>query len=134
LDRLRRDRRGAGATELVIAVPVLLFLVLLVVQFALYEQAEHIAQAAAAEALSVARVSGGSVSVGRAEADSVLSQLGNGPLQGTSVTVQRGATQVDVSVSGTATNILPFMTFTVRAQAVGPVERFIVPTDAGLNP
>jgi hypothetical protein len=113
---------------------VLLFLLLLIVQFALYMQAEHIAQAAASEALATARVSGGSVSAGTTEADRVLSQLGNGPLRGSSVTVHRGATQASVTVTGTVTNVLPFTTFTVQAQAVGPVEKFTAPTDNGATP
>ena len=50
--------------ELVIATPLLLLLVLLIAQFALYMHATHIAQAAASEALSEARVSGGTAAAG----------------------------------------------------------------------
>src|SRR6266496_4198474 len=62
LRRLRKDQRGASTVELVIATPVLLLLILLIAQFALYLHATHIAQAAASEALSAARVSGGNAS------------------------------------------------------------------------
>lgn len=123
--RLRKDERGAGTVELVIATPVLLLLILLITQFALYMHATHIAQAAASQALSAARVQGGSTAAGSAEAQRVLSQLGRGPLQGSSVNVQRGATQASVTINGTVTNVLPFVTVAVHAEAVGPVEKFV---------
>ena len=125
LQGLRKDERGAGTVELVIATPVLLLLILLITQLALYMHATHIAQAAASQALSAARVQGGSSAAGSAEAQRVLSQLGRGPLQGSSVNVQRGATQASVAINGTVTNVLPFMTLTVHVEAVGPVEKFV---------
>jgi hypothetical protein len=101
----------------------LLLLILLIAQFALYMHATHIAQAAASEALSAARVSGGSAAAGDTEGQQVLTQLGSGPL--------RGPAQVSVTVTGTVINVLPFSTFTVHAEAVGPVEKFTPPTAAG---
>jgi len=134
LRRLRKDQRGASTVELVIATPVLLLLILLIAQFALYLHATHIAQAAASEALSAARVSGGSTSAGNNEGQRILAQLGSGPLQGTSVNVQRGSTQASVTITGTATSVIPFMTFTVHAEAVGPVEKFTPSTGTGTTP
>ena len=131
---LRNDERGAGTVELVIATPVLLLLILLIAQFALYMHAAHIAQSAASQALSAARVEGGSAAAGSAEAQRVLSQLGSGPLQGSSVDAQRGATQASVRISGTVTSLLPFVTLTVHAEAVGPVEKFTPPTGVGAAP
>ena len=122
--RLRTDQRGAGTVELVIATPVLLLLIMLIAQFALYLHATHIAQAAASQALSAARVSGGSTTAGTTEAHRVLSQLGNGPLRASSVDVQRTTTQATVTITGTATSVVPGLTLTVHAEAVGPAERF----------
>ncbi|MCE7011726.1 pilus assembly protein [Kibdelosporangium philippinense] len=132
--RLRNDQRGAGTVELVIATPLLLLLILLIAQFALYMHATHIAQAAASEALSAARVSGGSATAGNTEGQRILAQLGSGPLQGSAVNVQRGATRASVTITGTATSVIPFMTFTVHAEAVGPVEKFTPPTGTGATP
>jgi Flp pilus assembly protein TadG len=131
LRRLRTDQRGAGTAELIIATPLLLLLVLLIAQFALYMHAVHIAQAAASQALSAARISGGSSATGDTEGRRVLTQLGNGPLRGTSVNVQRGAAQVSVTVTGTVTSLIPFATLAVHAEAVGPVEKFTPPSGAG---
>ncbi|GLZ30874.1 hypothetical protein Lesp02_30630 [Lentzea sp. NBRC 105346] len=131
LHRLRTDQRGTGTVELVIATPLLLLLILLITQFALYMHATHIAQAAASEALSAARVSGGTASAGNTEGKRVLTQLGSGPLQETSMNVQRGPTQASVTVTGTVINVIPFVTFTVHAEAVGPVEKFTPPNGTG---
>jgi Flp pilus assembly protein TadG len=130
---LRNDQRGAGTVELVIATPLLLLMILLIAQFALYMHATHIAQAAASEALSAARVSGGSTAAGNTEGQRILAQLGSGPLHGTSVDVQRGSTQASVTITGTATSVIPFMAFTVHAEAVGPVEKF-TPNGTGTTP
>lgn len=131
LCRVRADERGAGSAELVIVTPLLLLLVLLIAQFALYMHATHIAQAAASEALSAARVSGGSAAAGNTEGQHVLTQLGSGPLRGNSVNVRRGSSQVSVTVTGAVINVLPFATFTVHAEAVGPVEKFTPPSSPG---
>ncbi|MEV6242694.1 TadE/TadG family type IV pilus assembly protein [Lentzea sp. NPDC051838] len=121
---LRSDQRGAGTVELVIAMPLLLLLLLLGAQFALYMHATHIAQAAAAQALSAARVSGGSAVTGYAKGQQILSQLGTGPLRETSMNVQRGPTRASVTVKGTVIALIPLTTFTVQSEAVGPVEKF----------
>ena len=127
--RLRDDERGAGTAELVIAAPLLLLLILTIAQFALYMHATHIAQAAASEALSTARVSRGTAAAGTVEGNRILTQLGDGPLRGTQVDVKRDDSQASVRITGNVTNVLPFMTFTVHAEAVGPVERFRASTN-----
>lgn len=131
LRQLRSDEHGGGTVELVIATPLLLLLILLIAQFALYMHATHIAQTAAFDALSAARVSGGSAAAGTAEGHRVLAQVGSGPLQATSVAVHRGPNQVSVNVTGTVINVIPFATLTVHAEAVGPVEKFTSSTGGG---
>ncbi|MGO1053687.1 TadE/TadG family type IV pilus assembly protein [Crossiella sp. CA198] len=134
LRRLRTDQRGAGTVELVIATPLLLLLILLIAQFALYLHATHIAQAAAAEALSAARVSGGSAAAGSSAGRRVLARLGSGPLRATSVDVQRSSAQASVTITGSVINLIPFVAFTVHAEAVGPVEKLTSPTSTGAGP
>jgi len=116
-------QRGAGAAEIVIVTPLLLLLVLLVIQFALAEQAEHVAQAAATQALAAARVQDSSAAAGQAQADTVLAQLG-GSLASPSVAVTRTATQVTVTVSGAAETLIPGVRMHVQARVSGPVEEF----------
>lgn len=121
--RIRRDQRGSGTAEFTVAAPLLFLLFLLIAQFALYIHATHIAQAAAAQGLSAARVSGGSAGSGTAAGQELLAQLGSGPLRAASVSAQRGLDRASVQVQGKVVSVLPFMSLTVRAEAVGPVEK-----------
>lgn len=129
--RCRQDERGSVTAELVLTVPALLLLILLIAQFAIWAHATHIAQAAASQALSAARVEGASSAAGHAEASAVLGQLGGGPLRNPRTTVDRGTEQSTVEIVGEAAPVVPFLTLPVRARAVGPVERFVVPGGNG---
>lgn len=104
--------------------PLVLTLVLLLAQAALYLHADHIAQATASHALAATRVQGGTPAAGQSEAAYVLDQLGRGPLRDAHITVNRGTEQAEVRVSGTASSVLPFLQLPVRARSVGPVEKF----------
>ncbi len=112
--------------ELVIVTPLLLLVLLGIVQFALFEDAAHVAQATAQEGLAAGRVQGGSVQSATDEARSVLAQIGSGVLVHASVSATRGATTTTVVVSGQAEGILPFLSLPVRSVASGPTERFVV--------
>lgn len=115
-------------TELVVAMPLLMLLILLVAQFAVWAHATHIAQAAAAQGLAAARVDGGTASAGASETRLVLDQLGRGPLKEPRVAVTRDQQQATVSVTGTATSVVPFLHLRVHAEAAGPAEVFRLPT------
>jgi len=131
LRRLRRrrlaDERGSATAELVIATPVLLLLILLVVQFALWQHSIHVAQAAASEGLAAARVQGGSTGSGQDEASLVLGQLGHSVLVHPAVHVSRGANTTTVTVTAEAEAVIPFLHLPVRATASGLIERFRPP-------
>lgn len=127
LRALLTDERGAVTGELVLATPALLLFILLIAQFAIWEHATHIAQAAASQALSATRVLGGSDASGQVEADTVLTQLGLGPLHNARAIVNRGPQQSTVEVSGVAASVVPLLHLPVRARAVGPSERFVTP-------
>lgn len=122
--RRRRAERGSVSAELVVAMPLLLLLILLVAQFALWAHATHIAQAAAAQGLAAARVTGGTTTSGATAADQILAELGQGPLRDPKVAVTRDARQATVHVTGTATAVVPFLHLRVHGEATGPVEIF----------
>ena len=125
--------RGAGSAEIVIAVPLLMLLILLVIQFAVWEHAESIAHATAEEALAAARVQGGTAAAGQQRAEQVISQVGSSVLVGPQVSVNVSAADVTVTVTGTAERVLPVpgLTFGVTATVTGPVERFVPATVQG---
>ncbi len=113
--------------QVVIATPVLLFLLLAIVQFAIWSLAAHVAQAAAAQGLDAARLLGGTAAAGQQRTGQVLAQLDTGPLVDARVNVVRGPRTVTVSVTGTAEQIIPFLRLPVHAQAAGVTEVFTTP-------
>lgn len=119
------DARDGGAvtTELVIATPLLGLLLLLVVQFGVWAHAQHIAQAAANEALQVARAYQSSAAAGHSQGEAILDQTAGSILADTTVTVTRTATTVTVTVVGHAATVVPGLHPTVRVTVSGPVER-----------
>ncbi|GAA1895041.1 TadE/TadG family type IV pilus assembly protein [Streptantibioticus ferralitis] len=124
LAELRRDERGEVTAELVIIMPLVLTLVLLLAQAALWFHASHIAQATAANALSATRVQGGTTAAGQQEAQRTLDQLGHGPLHTTHIDITRNTHRAEVRISGTASSVVPFLHLPVHAQAAGPTEKF----------
>jgi Flp pilus assembly protein TadG len=127
-----RDERGAVSAELVIATPLLLLLIMGVIQFALWEHAEHIASAVAQQGVSVARLQGESAGAGQAQAQTVLDQLGTSVLGDSHITATRTAMTTTVTVTGHAESILGIFTLPVKAVAVGPDE--VYTNDAGAAP
>jgi len=116
------EESGAVAAELVIATPLLLALIMGVVQFAIWEHASGVAEAAAQQGLSVARLQGETARAGSAETDSVLAQLGTGVLIAPTVSVWRSGATTEVVVRGHAESILGVFSLPVRAVAAGPTE------------
>lgn len=121
---LLHDERGAATVELVVIMPFLLLIIMSIAQYAVWSHATHIAQAAASEALSAARVQDGTAQAGHSEANRVLDHLGRGPLRDVQIVVHRDANGVSVTVTGTASPVVPFLQLAVHAEAAGPVEVF----------
>jgi hypothetical protein len=122
------EQRGSVSAELVVTVPVLLLMLMLIAQFALWAHATHIAQAAASQALAAARVHGASAAEGEATARDVLTQLGSGPLHDPHLTITRGPQQCTVEITGDTVSVVPLLVLPVRARAAGPTERVVAPT------
>ncbi len=108
--------------ELVVATPLLLLLISLIVQYALFEHAEHVAQSAAQEAVTVTRLQGGSIVAGHQQGEAVLNTLGNGLLVNPVITIVRTSTEARVEISGYAEQLVPFLRLSIDAVAVAPIE------------
>jgi Flp pilus assembly protein TadG len=119
---LRRDESGAVAAELVIATPLLLLLIMGVIQFALWQHAEHIASAVAQQGVAVGRLQGETATAGQSEAQSVLDQLGSTVLVGSNITATRTNVTTTVTVTGHAESIVGLFSLPVKAVATGPTE------------
>jgi hypothetical protein len=110
-----------------------MLLILIIVQFAIWENAESAARATAEEALAAARVQGGTAAAGQQAAAQVIATVASGVLTSPRASVTMTATTVTVQVTGTAEEVLPVpgLSFPVTATVAGPVERFVPDTEQG---
>jgi Flp pilus assembly protein TadG len=123
-----RDEGGASAVELVLYMPILMFTILFAVQFSLVYLGGQVASGAAREAARTARVTG---DAGQAQAvgERIVRQIGKGVLDDAQVLPQVGAEQARVTVSGKASQILPFLPIPRISETVeGPIERYVPDT------
>lgn len=119
----RREDDGVSTVELAVLMPVLLFWMMLIVQFGLWAHAKQVANAAANAAVDTARLPDGTERAGESEAAGVLAGAGN--LAAVEVHVDRRFDTVTVEVRGDAPRLVPGFAWSVTAQATAPVERFV---------
>lgn len=124
--RKRPGARDAGAatTELVVATPALLLLVVMVIQIGLWFHASHVVTAAAQEGARQVRIEGGNPAAGEARAREFLADMGAKIVVGPTVSASRSAEVGRVEVSGTTFSVIPGMDLPLRAVSEGPVETF----------
>ena len=117
------DEKGLTSTELAVLMPVLIALVLVPLQVALWWHAHQIADAAAREAVDAAQIVTATEDDGMRAAEWFLDAAGN--IADAEVTVTRTADSVSVDVTGRAPRLVPGFDWQVAAHATGPIERFI---------
>lgn len=116
--------RGEATVGMVIGFPIAFFIfVVLAVQVALIAWSDNAAQSAALAAVREARVEGGTDGAASSLADSMLEQAG--PIETFDVVVERGPDEVQVTVTGEVTSIVPFWSPSVSHTASGPLEVFV---------
>ena len=133
----RGTDRGASAIELVILAPALIFVSMLIIQFALWLDATHAALAAAQEGDRAARAAESSSTAWQQTATDVAmnyyhgldtSVLGN--VSVSQIRYDPAANTVSVTVSGTLNGIFPL---TISETVTGPVECFRTARSGGAN-
>lgn len=128
LQRRQRGDTGAVSLELALIMPVLLLIIYLMIQGALWFHARNVASSAAQEGLRDARAEHSTVAAGIATARGFISKAGGSDvLVGAQVTGSRTETQATVTVSGRAVSILGLFDLSVRQSASGAVERYTGP-------
>lgn len=122
--RLRRDG-GVSSIELLLYTPLLLFVIFITVQFALFYIGHQIVSSTAREAARVLRT-GGSPEAAQAQASAYAQKIGNGLV--TDVVIDRQAAPalvVRVEVRAKPLALVPIPQLeTVSAVSEGPVEQF----------
>ena len=122
-----RGEGGVTSTELAVVMPVLIVLVLMPMQFALWWHGKQAADTAAEECVEAAQVIGADIAAdGVAGAQAILSQAGN--LRDVTTNVTPTADSVICEVRGTL-NYSIIGTYSVYSRAEGPLERFIAEDD-----
>lgn len=122
--------RGSSAIELAILAPVLLIVVWLTIQFALYTQGRQVALAAAQIGARVARQDANTVpgwqAIAQRSAQDYYQGLGTRVLGGgVSVTATvTGPSRVQVTVTGQVASILLGLPLQIHETAGGPIECF----------
>ena len=111
--------------QLVVATPLLLLMIMLIVQFALWQHAMHVAEAAAQQGVTAARLAGGTDADGQNAAQTALYTFSHSIVVNPSVSVTRTFTTVQVDISGTVETVVPGLSLPVHVVADGPIERFI---------
>lgn len=118
---------GEATTQLVIVLPVVMFIVLLAIQAALYFHISHVAGAAAAEGASAASARGLSsaeaIRRGRESADALVQETGSD--LGSPTLVSVSLDEVQVTVRTRVPKIVPFFPVLAVRTVVEPRERFI---------
>lgn len=118
-----RGERGSSVIVVAIVFPVALFMLLAVVQFALWFHGGQVIRTAAQDGARVARAQGASDAEGRTRAEAVMGGSG-GLFASRSVAASRQGDRVRVTVTGRVMSILPVALPSLTRTAEGPVERF----------
>ena len=124
---LRADSdRGYSVLEAAITLPIIFFLLMIVVQWAIVWHSRNVAQAAAQEALRSAQSYQSTAATGQADGNNYLAQVAPHALGGNCVTVTRTATTVTVRVHCQVMSVVPFGTYYATETVSGPVERYVI--------
>ncbi|WP_160050832.1 pilus assembly protein [Nocardiopsis sp. FR4] len=114
--------RDRGSAELVAATPLMLLLLVLVAQVALWAHATQLCQTIAQHGQAATRALEATEADGHARADEVASQLRGELLQDLDITVERTDTTATVQVSARVPTMVPGLDWPVHTAVSGPVE------------
>ena len=105
-------------------IPVMMLIILIAVQFVLWAEASQAVQLAASEGDRAARVMGGGVAAGQARAEAVLAGSGSTVTSPSVVVSIRSEAIAQITVSGRAVSVLPWLHLPVSATQAGPLQLF----------
>ena len=118
--------RDRGSAELAVATPLMLLLLVVVVHFAQWAHAAHVAQTIAQHGQAAARAIDATEAEGHARAGEVADQLSGDLLQDLTITVERGATTTTVQVSAQLPTMIR-VNLPVHVEVSGPTEHHTPP-------
>lgn len=107
-----------------LAVPVLLFMIMLVIQAGLWFHGSQLAEAAAQEGVQAGRSANGSAVAAEARARDFLGRLSPSVASSAQVLVRRTPEVTRVEITGRVQQVVPGLALTVSGAAEAPTERF----------
>lgn len=124
--RIRRCLHGerGEVTTTVLVMPLFLFMVFGVVQFALAAHAKAVVTAAAQDGARAAQALEAPPGTGETVANEFVATHANTLLNDVSVNVNADGDNVSVEVTGQVTAVVPGITLRVKGVADGPIEKF----------
>jgi Flp pilus assembly protein TadG len=127
IQRLRRSNRddGYSVLEAAIVLPVVFFLLMIIVQWAIVWHARSVASAAAQEGLRTTAAYQSTAAAGKADTINYLTQVAPHALPKPQITVTRNATTASVRVHASVMTVIPFGHFSVNESVSGPVETYV---------
>jgi hypothetical protein len=120
--RGRAAERAIATIEMAILTPVMLLLVTISTQAELWQEADHVALAAAESGVAAGAEVGGSPDSAKGEALSAASQMGSGVLISPGASVTESGGLVTVTVTGQSEQLVPGIPVSVSASASAPLE------------
>ena len=119
--------RGEATAQLVILTPILILLVFLGIQAAIYFHSANVAAAAASQGAAAGSRRGAGIAEATEAAQKTLADLGDSGSAQTGAAQDAGFVRVTVEVD--VPRVLPFFPDTVSRTAVEPNERFVPESD-----
>jgi Flp pilus assembly protein TadG len=118
-------RGEEGLAAFVVCVPAFFLAVLLTIQFALWSHASHLARSAAEQGASTAAAYGSTPAAGTAAAYQFIAITGPSSLTTPHVNTTTGAGDtVEVTITGRAQVLIPWLNLGVSATSVEPEQQF----------
>ena len=118
---LAERERGSTTVEFVIAAALMVFLLMAIIQFAIYFHLRSVAVTAARHGVDQVRVLDGSPADGISAANQFLDQAGSS-LDNRHVTAARTPTRSTVNVTGAVVAVIPFVSLHISVSADAPTE------------
>lgn len=119
--RPRRSDAGSSVVEVAVLLPLMLLLLMVVVQVALWFHVRAVMATAANKGLDATRVDGGSVGQGEL---AVTDFLGNtGAIDNVDVEIERGTDTARVEITGDVVSLLFGVPLSVTVEAEAPIEQ-----------
>lgn len=120
--RRLNGERGSTTVEAAGYTILMLLVLTVLVQAAVWGLADLSARQAAQHGLQTARVAGGDEQTGHADTTAMLQAINPHGLTDTDITVQRGPDTTTVTITGTVLQVIPGVSIPISVQAQAPTE------------